>query len=127
MFTIMQDDVGGVHDILALPCSVVMYREMFQLDQTGCREHLSHALSPYSVDPNLITDPFNVFMNSEFDEQHELVIRKPRSRPGDRLVLRSEGDWLLAVSACAAEVTDCNAGVCTSIGVEITDQYSVKT
>jgi uncharacterized protein len=120
MFTLVADDVG-VHDITFPPCNARVFQELFDVQATGCWEHLCAALEPYGVNPNLVTDPFNVFMASHVDQNYALVIDPPRSKAGDAVVLRAEGDYIVAVSSCAAEVTDCNGESLTAIGVQILD------
>lgn len=122
MFTILTDTVG-IHDLLFPPCSAQVLKDVLERSghQTGCQDHLAGALAEYGVDPQLVTDPFNLFMNSELDETQGLVVKKPISAPGDHIVLRAEGDWVAAVSACSDDVTDCNGGVCTAIDVSISD------
>jgi uncharacterized protein len=113
------DDTVGVHDMLFLPCSRFLYEHVFGIDgKTGCREHLTGALESHGVGFELVTDPFNVFMNAGIDEQGRVIIFEPKSGPGDHIDFRAERQLIVAVSACAADMTDCNGGLCTSIGLE---------
>lgn len=119
LLTIVEDTVG-VHDMLFPPCSRFLYEHVFGIDgKTGCREHLTTALKPYGIGFELVTDPFNVFMNAGIDDHGRMMIFEPQSRPGDYLAVRAERDLIVAVSACAADVNDCNGGVCTSVGLEL--------
>lgn len=113
---IVQDSVG-VHDITFPPCSTRVFEVMFDIeDQTGCREHLTQALSPYGVDHQRITDPFNAFMHTQ-----DMKILLPTSKPLDSVTMRALRPLLFGVSACAGDMNDCNAGVLTDIRVEITN------
>jgi uncharacterized protein YcgI (DUF1989 family) len=121
MLTVVADTVG-VHDMLFPPCSEFLYEHVFSLPgKTGCREHLTAALHEHAVSFDRVTDPFNVFMNTEIGDDGAMLIHPAASRAGDYLELRAEMDLLVAVSACAADVTDCNGGVCTSIGLDVHD------
>jgi uncharacterized protein YcgI (DUF1989 family) len=119
MLTVVADTVG-VHDMLFPPCSAFLYRHVFGVEgKTGCREHLTAALEPFGIGFERVTDPFNVFMNTEIDEAGRMVIHPPRSRAGDHLELRAEMDLIVAVSACAADVNACNGDECTRIALSV--------
>lgn len=119
LLTLIEDTVG-VHDILYPPCSRFLYEHVFGIeDKTGCREHLAAALEPYGIGFELVTDPFNAFMNAGIGHDGRMVIFEPLSGPGDHVDLRAERDLIVGVSACAADVNDCNGGVCTSIGLSV--------
>lgn len=119
MLTVVKDTVG-VHDLLFMPCSKFLYQRVFGVEnKTGCREHLTSALEGYDIGWDRVTDPFNVFMNTAIDEHDRMRIFTAPSEAGDYLDLRAEMDLIVAVSACAADVSDCNGGVCTSIGIEV--------
>jgi uncharacterized protein len=114
------EDTVGVHDMLFPPCSRHLYEHVFGIHgKTGCREHLTSALQGYGIGFDLVTDPFNVFMNTGIDEEGRMLIFEPHSRPGDHIDLRAERDLIVAVSACAADVNACNGGTLTSIGLEL--------
>jgi uncharacterized protein YcgI (DUF1989 family) len=115
-------DTVGVHDMLYAPCNAFFYAHRFGIEgKTGCREHLTAALEQFDIGYDRVTDPFNVFMHTTIDEAGNMVILSPTSRPGDHLDLRAEMDLIVAVSACAADVTDCNSGRCTGIDLVVTD------
>lgn len=119
MLTVVADTVG-VHDMLFPPCSTHLYEHVFGVvGKTGCREHLAAALGPYGIGFAQVTDPFNVFMNTAIDDAGRMAIYRPRSSAGDRLDLRAEMDLIVAVSACAADVNECNGDGCTRIAVQL--------
>ncbi|WP_396655828.1 DUF1989 domain-containing protein [Microbacterium sp.] len=114
------DDTVGVHDILFGPCNQMLYERVFGVSgKTGCREHLAEALEPYGIGHERVTDPFNAFMNTRIGDDNRMTILPPTSRAGDHVDLRADRDVIVAVSACAADVNDCNAGVLTGIRLEI--------
>lgn len=119
LFTLVEDTVGA-HDLLFPPCSAFLFEHQFgRPGATGCHDHLSEALRDYGIGPDRVLDTFNVFMNTRVSEDGSLVIEEPLSRAGDFVRLRANFDCLIAVSACAEDVTACNGGRCTPIGVEI--------
>ena len=119
MFTIIEDTVG-VHDITFCECHSWVYENMFDAGaRNGCQENLAAALADYGITLDRIPDPFNIFMHTGITENHELFVAAPTSRAGDHLTLRAEMDCLVGLTACADDVTECNAGTCTRIGVQI--------
>jgi uncharacterized protein YcgI (DUF1989 family) len=119
MLTLVEDTVG-VHDLLFPPCNTRMYESVFGImNKTGCREHLTDALTEYGFGFAEVTDPFNIFMHTQLGENGEMEILPPLSGPGDRVVLRAEADLVVAVSSCASENTECNGGMLTPLRLEI--------
>ena len=128
MFRILADDVGR-HDFILTPCS----RETFQLlygkreHSTGCFENLRRSLSRFGIRPDDIPTTFNIFMNVNVETNGALMIKPPRSRAGDSIVLRAEMDLIVGLTACAAELT--NNFKFKPIGYEIfsdTDERSAR-
>lgn len=119
MFTVVADTVG-VHDMLFPPCNEFFYEHVMGIaGKTGCREHLTAALQEFGIGSEQVTDPFNVFMNTSVGAGGEMQIHPAPSQAGDHVDLRAEMDLIVAVSACAADVTDCNGGRCTAIGLVV--------
>jgi uncharacterized protein YcgI (DUF1989 family) len=97
-----------------------MYERVFGLPgKQGCREHLADALAGHGISLFQISDPLNVFMHTEIGEQQEMVILPPLSRAGDYLEMRAEMALIVGVSACAADITDCNGGRLTGIQLQV--------
>lgn len=110
------DDPVGVHDLLYPPCNELFYERGFGIKgKSGCREHLADALADFGIGYEQVTDPFNVFMATGVDDSGRTVILPPTSQAGDHFDVRAEMDLIVGVSACAADVTDCNGGRCTGI------------
>jgi uncharacterized protein len=119
MFRIAEDTVG-VHDILFSPCSAYVYEHIYGVGpRDGCYENLARALQGFGISIDQVPDPFNIFMNTGIDEDYSLVIRRALSAPGDYVNLRAEMDCVVAVSACAADLDECNGGECTPIALEV--------
>ena len=120
MLTILEDSVGR-HDFLYTPCSAEVFERNYGLKgHPNCLDNLTAALAPYDVTQSMITTPFNIFMNTETSGPgQEMVVRRPRSSPGDHVDLLATIDCLVGLTACAAEIFDCNGDECTAIEAEI--------
>jgi len=104
MLEIVADEVGR-HDFTLTPCSRDTFRIIYGDDDPhhGCQGNLERALAPYGIVPDDIPIAFNVFMNVEVDSASgKIDVRPPKSRPGDRLVLRATMDLIVAMTACSA-------------------------
>jgi uncharacterized protein YcgI (DUF1989 family) len=58
-------------------------------------------------------------MNTGIRESGELYVAATPSKKGDFIELRAEMDCLVAVSACADDVTECNHRECTRISLQV--------
>src|SRR5262249_21712951 len=109
MLTIVADDVRR-HDFLHAECSLEMYR--IQSHVTGshpnCLDNLASALRELGLEPDHLPTAFNFFMNVDIVDGGQLIIRPPRSRAGDAIVVRAEMDLAIALSSCPASL--CNGG-----------------
>lgn len=119
MFRIIHDDVGR-HDLLCPCCSPQMYRLMLKNDayHPNCRDNINNALKPFGVPEFMSIQPFNIFMNMPVAPD-SLEIARPLSKAGDKITLLAEADVITAVSACSADIGECNAGVCKPLKVVI--------
>jgi uncharacterized protein YcgI (DUF1989 family) len=107
MWTMIEDTVGR-HDFLLTPCSPETFTILYQTTghHPSCFENLSRHLAPFGIAPDEIPTTLNVFMNVDILPTGELHILPPRSRAGDRLVLRAEMDMIVGVTACSAELSN---------------------
>jgi uncharacterized protein YcgI (DUF1989 family) len=107
MWTIVEDTVGR-HDFLLTPCSHETFTILYKTTghHPSCFENLSRGLAPFGIEPDAIPTSFNVFMNVDVLPSGELRILPPRSRRGDRIVLRAEMDMIVGVTACSAELSN---------------------
>ncbi len=58
-------------------------------------------------------------MATEVRSDGTLVIHRSPSRPGDHVVLRAETDLVVALAACADDVTACNGERCGPLLVDL--------
>jgi uncharacterized protein YcgI (DUF1989 family) len=104
LLTIVYDDVG-VHDFLLSPCSRDTWRIGYgdeNDDRPGCYGNLVMALEPFGIEPGAIPTPLNLFMNVAIEPNGHFTVRPPRSKAGDRVILRAERDLIVGLTACSA-------------------------
>ena len=124
LLTVVEDTVG-VHDLLFCGCSRFVYETFLGAPgKTGCLDHLAAALAPYGVPADAVEAPLDLFMATEVSPSGTLSILRSPSRPGDHVVLRAETALVVAVAACADDVTDCNGGQCGPLLVDLLTTHS---
>lgn len=114
MFRVMADDVGE-HDLLHPCCRPEMYEFFYHNGEghSNCLDNINQSLN--SCHP--IIHPINLFMYTAIEDDGRIAVKPPRSRAGDRIVLRAEMDVRLGVAACSVSESDCNSGRCTAIKI----------
>jgi uncharacterized protein YcgI (DUF1989 family) len=123
LLTVLEDSVG-THDLLFCGCSRFVFETFLaRPGKEGCLDNLAAALHPYGVEPDAVEAPVDLFMATEVTAEQELVIHRSPSRPGDYILLRAEADLVVAIAACADDVTDCNGGCCGPllVSLQLTD------
>jgi uncharacterized protein YcgI (DUF1989 family) len=107
MFTIVEDTVGR-HDFLYTPCSQDTFRLIYQKSEyhPSCFENIARALAEFGIAPDQVPTTFNMFMNVDLQPNGGLRVLPPRSIAGDSIVLRAEMDVIVALTACAAEMSN---------------------
>ena len=114
MFEILADDVGE-HDLLHPCCRPEMYDFFYRngSEHPNCFDNINRSLGEYRP----IIRPINLFMHTAVAPDGRIEVRKPISRPGDRIVLRARMDVRLGIAACSVSESDCNGGKCTPVKV----------
>jgi uncharacterized protein len=107
MFTIVEDTVGR-HDFLYTPCSQETFRLIYLKGEyhPSCFENITRALAEFGIAPDQVPTTFNIFMNVDLQPNGALTVMPPRSRAGDYILLRAEMDVIVALTACAAEMSN---------------------
>lgn len=103
MFEIVSDDVGR-HDFTLTPCSRDTFRIIYgdSDPRPGCEGNLEMALERWGIDRDQIPIAFNVFMHVAFDGDGRIAVLPPKSRAGDRIVLRALLPLVIGMTACSA-------------------------
>jgi uncharacterized protein len=121
IFEIVEDQVGQ-HDITVAACDPQRYEQSYGIPgHANCLDNLSQALSTFGIDRWSVPEPFNIFQHTIIEPDGTMTSHEPRSKAGDRIVLRALMDVVGAVSACANELSPTNAHNLTSIRVLVTD------
>jgi uncharacterized protein YcgI (DUF1989 family) len=118
MLTITNDSVGK-HDFLFAPCSQEMFQRTYGIQQPhpNCLDNLSRELKRHGIDDWHIPTAFNIFMNTQINEDGSIQILPPLSKAGDSIEFRAEMDLLVGITACSAGI--CNNFTWTPIDIEI--------
>jgi uncharacterized protein YcgI (DUF1989 family) len=87
-----------------------------------CQQNLEEALAPFGVEPDLVPDVFNIWLNNDDEatvrEQH-MVFLPPVADTGDYIGLRAEMNVLVGISACPNDQDGVNDGSPKPLGIKI--------
>ncbi|CAN5722101.1 DUF1989 domain-containing protein [soil metagenome] len=114
-------DTVGRHDTFGLACNAKYYEDMGYPGHVNCTDNFNAALSGYGVARRAGWPALNLFYNTAFDAQHQLVMDEPWSRSGDYVLLRASSDLVCASSACPDDIDPANGWVTTDIRVRVYD------
>lgn len=116
MFEVIYDDVER-HDLLFPSCSKAMYDFFYQngSGHPNCLDNINRALGTNRT----IIQPVNFFMNTRIESDGRIVIDKPASKAGDKVILKALEDCILGISACSVSEAETNGGRCTAIEINI--------
>ncbi|MFC1802978.1 DUF1989 domain-containing protein [Thermoproteota archaeon] len=122
MFEIIEDTVG-THDILIPACDEYRYLVDFGVkEHRSCVANFEEVLHSYKIKRNQFPDPLNVFENTPFDQEGNLVQKPTISKAGDRLVLKALMDTICAVSSCPMDLNVSGNNKITDLLVKIFEQ-----
>jgi hypothetical protein len=60
-------------------------------------------------------------MYTKINGDGSIVVRRPISKAGNKIILRAEMDVRLGIAACSVSESECNSGKCSSIKVIVAD------
>ena len=116
MFTVVSDDVGE-HDLIHPCCRKEMY-EFFYHNGDGhpnCLDNINGNLGRQHP----IIHPINLFMHTAIGPDGKIAVKPPKSKAGDRIVLRAGMDVRLGVAACSVSESACNSGKCSGVKIVV--------
>ena len=124
MLTIVEDttEPKGIHDTHIRMCNEYLYQiHGLGPGYKGCFEIVSEVIAPYGIAPEDIPDPFNIFLNLQYDcDEKKWLTREPVTKPGDYIEFRADMDCLAAISKCPEDkLGPSNAYHCTPIQVQV--------
>ena len=108
MFTIVEDAVGR-HDFLLTPCSADTFKIIYGHinPHRGCFGNIAAALKPYGIAQDNISITFNVFRHVNVDgDSGKIEVLPPKSKAGDFIIVEAHMDLIVALTACAAEMSN---------------------
>ncbi|OBF25527.1 aminomethyltransferase family protein [Mycobacterium sp. ACS4331] len=120
LLEVVRDTVGR-HDTFALACTAKYYADMGYPGHVNCTDNFNAALAPYGVAPRVGWAALNLFYNTAFDADHQLISDEPWSRAGDYVLLRASADLVCASSACPDDIDPSNGWVPTDVHVRVYD------
>ncbi|MDE0309380.1 MAG: DUF1989 domain-containing protein [Acidiferrobacterales bacterium] len=115
-------DTCGRHDSFGLACTSKTYDEMGYPGHPNCSDNFNFALEEYPVAPRKGWMAINLFFNSFFDDNFQLLSDEPWSRPGDYVLMRAMRDMVCVSSSCSDDIDPANAWNPTDIQVRVYDR-----
>ncbi len=118
MFEILADDVKE-HDLLHPCCRPEMYDFFYHngKDHSNCLDNINMNLK----NKRAIIQPVNFFMYTKINTDGSIVVKKPISKAGDRVVLKVLMNVSLGIAACSVSESDCNGGKTSPVKIIIED------
>ena len=115
---VIQDTVGR-HDNFGLACNRKYYEDLGYPGHINCSDNFNGQVTPYGVAERKGWEALNLFYNTDFDGDNNLIADEPWSRPGDYVLMRASNDLLCASSACPDDVDPANGWEITDIHVRV--------
>ncbi len=112
-------DTVGRHDTFALACQAKYYEDLGYPGHVNCTDNFNAALRDYPIGARKGWPALNLFYNTVFDRNLQLVNDEPWSRPGDYVLLRAMSDLVCASSACPDDVDPSNGWEVTDVHVRV--------
>lgn len=118
MFEILADDVKE-HDLLHPCCRPEMYDFFYHngKDHSNCLDNINMNLK----NKRAIIQPVNFFMYTKINTDGSIMVKKPLSKAGDRVVLKALMNVSLGIAACSVSESDCNGGKNSPVKIIIED------
>ncbi len=109
MYEVVSDDVG-IHDLITSMCDSRRYKLDYGVENhRSCRSNFLEALGPWNYEEWEIPDVINIFQNAPIHPDRSFGNEVPTSKPGDKFVMRSLMDGVVAaISACPQDLNPCN-------------------
>ena len=118
MFTVISDDVGE-HDLIHPCCRPEMFEFFYHNGDRhpNCFDNINGSLGKKYP----IIHPVNLFMYTKIESNGKIVVLPPKSKAGDKIILKAEVDIRLGVAACSVSESSCNSGKCSAIKMIVSD------
>ena len=104
---IVQDTVGR-HDSFNFACTAKYYDDVGYPGHVNCTDNFNAQLASWGVKPRKGWQAMNFFYNSLLDENFQIYLDEPWSRPGDYVLCRALQDAVCVNSACPDAIDPAN-------------------
>ncbi|CAM3731020.1 DUF1989 domain-containing protein [Cytobacillus oceanisediminis] len=116
------EDTVGKHDFFFPACDYYRYKVDFgKEDHPNCHDNLESALRAFHIQPPIIPDPINLFMNNVLDDLGDYKIAEPFSKPGDYVRLKALCDVVIACTTCSQDMAPVNGFKVTPLKMQIVE------
>jgi len=119
LMRLIEDSVGK-HDFFFPACDFYRYKVDFGVENhPNCHANLLQALARAMVQPSILPDPINWFMNNHMDENGDYTICAPLSKPGDYVRLKALKNCIVAGTTCSQDFVPVNGMKVTPIKLQV--------
>ncbi|MBT6203547.1 MAG: DUF1989 domain-containing protein [Rhodospirillaceae bacterium] len=115
---IIQDTVGR-HDSFNFACTAKYYDDVGYPGHVNCTDNFNTELAPWGIKPRGGWQAMNFFYNTLLDDQYQIYLDEPWSRPGDYVLCRAQQDVVAINSACPDAIDPANGWDPTDILVRV--------
>lgn len=112
-------DTVGRHDTFNLACTGKYYDDMGYPGHVNCTDNMNTQLDPYGVAARKGWEAINFFYNTNIDDNNQIYLDEPWSRPGDYVLLRALTDLVCVSTACPCDIDAANGWEPTDIAVRV--------
>lgn len=117
---VIEEDLVGVHDLLAPACDTFFYEEQGMENHPSCRSNLVATLEKHEFVPVSLPDPINLFQNTPIvDLEGNRETRESLAKPGDYVLFRVFKDLLVIATACSVDLPPLNGGEPSDLMLEV--------
>ena len=113
------DTSPGRHDMLMAACDDARYAGLGSPDHASCARNLHTALAEMGIEPAVVPQPINVFMDVPVDEGGDLTWLPATTTAGSSITFEALVDCYFVVSACPQDLTQINNSRPTSLALDI--------
>ncbi len=115
---VVQDTVGR-HDTFNFACTAKYYDDMGYPGHVNCTDNMNNELDRYGVAARRGWEAINFFYNTNIDDNNQIYLDEPWSRPGDYVLLRALTDLVCISTACPCDIDAANGWSPTDIAVRV--------
>jgi aminomethyltransferase len=112
-------DTVGRHDTFNFACNAKYYDDMGYPGHVNCTDNFNEVLDPYGIQPRRGWEAMNFFYNTNLDDNNQLFLDEPWSRPGDYVLVKALTDMVCVSSACPCDIDAANGWNPTDIHVRV--------